>query len=164
MSTRHTDQTREFEAPYSVKRSCGRAGFEAYHRRTCIGTASTEHEARVIAANHCFDAAAAEGGSYILVSLVEPTGMSPVTLVRVYRARLLKKKTKPHWATTRCVNVIIEMGATRDDGYELEHLASGQYYVCHGRRKWVLRDVNATTPTTPTSPTEEWEPGLDYTL
>lgn len=164
MSPRITDQNREFKAPYSVRMGRHHAGFDAFYRRTCIGTAPTEHGARIIASNHCFDAAVAAGDSFILISLVEPTGMSPITLARVYRARLLKKKTKPHWKTTRCVEAIIEMGATRDDGYELEHLSSGSYYVCHGRRRWIIRDVAPTTPTTPTpstQPTEgEWEAGL----
>ena len=158
MNTRTTDQNRDLDTPYSVRRERNGAGFGAYHKVVCIGTAATEHGARVIAANHCFDTAVTKGGTYILVSLVEPTGMSPITLARVYRARMLKKKLNPHWKTTRSVNVLIEMGATRDDGYELEQLSSGEYYVCHGLRRWVLREAR---PHAPAPSGDEWEPGLN---
>lgn len=123
----------EYPSHYRVQEVADGHGFEAiYKGRTRVGKADTEHDARILAANHCFDRAMAAGGCHIVVSPVESISLSYITRVRTYKATPLSNKQGPTKGT-RSVKLKV------DDTPVI--LKGGEYYVCHGLEPLTLREA-----------------------
>jgi hypothetical protein len=110
---------------YYVLPSKRGTGFTTFRDGDYIGTAATEHDARILASDDCYDQAVLKGKT-LVVSPVEMLGGSVITMVRAYCAS--PRTTKPAWVAVRRVRITLGEG---EDGW-VEYLNSGEYYVCHG--------------------------------